>query len=236
MNSFLSENKMMICTIVIVIIFAFLVHIVMVEDAMNKVKTLEVENEEMRSDIARLCDVATGYRDENVNLKLRPVLLEDEVLYFIKVYEITKLEPELLMHIQRKSIEYDVPLDIIFAVIEKESHFDNSVTNYNEWNDTHDRGLMQINTGYEDYYWSLTNIKEEYSSDLVVNPYYNVELGISYLRYQLDRFENYIVPALGAYNRGENGYKTFVNSNDTVMTDYAEDVLEKSIKFMKEGS
>ncbi len=234
LKKFMTILYLILITAMLILVTILITSIVW-EEEINSMK-MEFNNETTRleQELSEAFDIVTGYRDENARLKLRPVILKNEIKYWLNIIEYTGLDIDLLLYIQEKCIEYDVKLDVVLGLIQVESNFDNSVINYNDWNDTYDRGLMQINSGYEKYYWNLSNIDKEFDGKLVSNPYYNVELGISYLRYQLDNFNNYYIEALGAYNRGLEGYKEYVRINNTKMTEYASKVLKFSNQFMKE--
>ena len=235
-NAFMNNDIIM--NILIIVVLAFMLSLLLSDDLVasykDRIIELEQENEIIGQELATSLDIITGYKDEVRSLKLRPVILENEIKYWIDVQNKTGLDIDLLLHIQEKCIDYDVKLSIILGMIQAESNFDNTTINYNAWNNTYDRGLMQINSGYEEYYWNLSNINEKFDGKLVSNDYYNVELGISYLRYQLNNFDGYYVPALGAYNRGYEGYKKYVGVNNTEMTEYALRVFGFANNFIKE--
>jgi len=85
--------------------------------------------------------------------------------------------------------KYNVDSALIKAVIKAESNFDPYVTS---WKGA--QGLMQLmpETAYE------LNVND------VFHPRDNLEGGVKYMKYLLDRFDNNLSLALAAYNAGEN--------------------------------
>lgn len=97
-------------------------------------------------------------------------------------------------YIEKSSLEFNVPYDVIYAVIETESSFDPDAVS-----PTGARGLMQINE------ITLKDINQRlnthYSFDDLFDPEINIKLGTFYLSYLIERFENYET-VYAAYNAG----------------------------------
>ena len=96
--------------------------------------------------------------------------------------------------IQKYATEYDVPYDIVCAVIETESSFQSDAIS-----STGARGLMQINK------ITLTDLNQrlgtDYSMDDLFDPAINIRLGTFYLSHLYKRFGNYET-VYAAYNAG----------------------------------
>ncbi len=97
-------------------------------------------------------------------------------------------------YIEKASEEFDVPYDIIYAVIETESSFDPYAESSSKA-----RGLMQITE------LTLTDINQNlntnYSIRDLFDPEINIRLGTSYLARLYERFGNYDT-VYAAYNAG----------------------------------
>lgn len=89
----------------------------------------------------------------------------------------------------------DIDYRLVLAVIKAESEFDESaVSNKGAV------GLMQLLPSTAEWLWSQ-NYDSELTEEMLYSPEINIELGIAYLKYLLDRFE--LEYALAAYNAGE---------------------------------
>lgn len=229
----LKGNHITILLMFSVTIFAILLYAVMTDEAMSRIATLEHDISERNSEIAELIDRVTGLRDENMYLKMRPVMLEDEVIYFYEVQKKTGLDIELLLYIHRKTIEYDLDISLVLGLIEKESNFNTELVYYNEWNDTYDRGLCQLNSQWQEFYWELSGNDGDFKDEYVFDPYLNVDMALAHMRFQMDIFDNDWIKALGGYNRGADGLRMYKQRNGTYDTDYALDILERSLQYMR---
>lgn len=106
-----------------------------------------------------------------------------------------------------------VPVSLILAMIEHESHFNADVIS-----STDDYGLMQINTVNHEW------LKEEYRCADMLDPYQNVFCGIQIISSYLEKYDGDFHKALMAYNMGdygarkawENGVKTSAYSEKII--------------------
>ena len=99
----------------------------------------------------------------------------------------------LIEHIDSLCVEYNVDFNIIMAIIEIESLWNDSAMS----RDGYDIGLMQIRiTTARGYYPNIT--KNE-----LKNSYKNVEIGIKHYRYLLDYYDEHKSRAIVAYNWGQ---------------------------------
>lgn len=73
------------------------------------------------------------------------ILLEDIDSYF-EIYEGLSGDPEIARVILFFALEYNVPVNLAFALCKKESRFDPNAINYNSTSE--DRGLFQLNSKY----------------------------------------------------------------------------------------
>ncbi len=106
-----------------------------------------------------------------------------------------------------------VPVSLVLAMIEHESHF-----NADTISSTDDYGLMQINTINHEW------LKEEYRCADMLDPYQNVFCGIQIISSYLEKYNGDFHKALMAYNMGdygarkawENGVKTSTYSEKII--------------------
>ena len=97
--------------------------------------------------------------------------------------------------IERASLRYGVPKEIIRAIIQAESGFNPRAYNKNK-DGTEDRGLMQVN-----YQHNLALMKEYGITDpnQLYDPAINIEIGTRILYENYKRFGNWVM-AIKAYN------------------------------------
>lgn len=133
-----------------------------------------------------------------------------------------------------EEIELSIPLifsiyneainpELVFGVIKQESGFNPDAVNHNT-NGTIDRGLMQINSGTAPWLWSQVFPNEPYDYKKLYDPETNLKLGIWYLNYLLEKFQNEH-KALTAYNRGEGGLNSYMSRYGTAESRYSRSVL-----------
>ena len=96
--------------------------------------------------------------------------------------------------IQQASEKYNVPKNLIYAVITQESAGNPTVVSH-----AGAKGLMQLMDGTA----SEMGVKNAF------NPKQNIEGGVRYLRTQLDEFNDDVELALAAYNAGPNNVKRY---------------------------
>lgn len=104
------------------------------------------------------------------------------------------------------SEQFDVPEEIVYAVIKTESNFDpNAISSAGAV------GLMQIMPST--FEW-LTDVKgESVSSSLLNDPETNIRYGVFFLRYLYEHYGNYPT-ALAAYNAGMGNVAKWLTSDE----------------------
>ena len=131
---------------------------------------------------------------------------------------------DLLDHITELGKEYGIPVEIILAVIEKESEFDaNAIGDEGE-----SFGLMQVLKKHH-----LPRMEKLNCPDLL-DPYQNTTVGVDYLAECLEKNEGNIERALIAYNAGQAGANKHYFSKGIYSNAYSREVLEIAEK-MKES-
>lgn len=125
------------------------------------------------------------------------ILLSCEVIYeetaeITPVYD-TPLEPELQSYIIRLCEQYQIPPELVLAVIEKESGCDAAATG----DSGNSQGLMQIQPR-----WHKERMTRLACTDLY-DPRQNVTVGVDILAELLDKYDT--EKALVIYNCGETG-------------------------------
>lgn len=100
----------------------------------------------------------------------------------------------------------NVPITLIYAMIEHESQFDPEIISK-----TDDYGLMQINA--VNHTW----LNEEYRCADVLDPYQNVFCGVKIIGSYVNRYDGDLTKALMAYNMGDYGArKAWENGVDKI--------------------
>ncbi len=131
------------------------------------------------------------------------ILLAISIVFgFLFDFAVTKIEyslypkpEELRGYVERYANEYDVPENLVWAVIKTESSFDSSAES-----DVGAVGLMQLMPAtFED----LTNhrFKDGFDIGMRYDPETNIRYGTYYLSYLYGRYGNWDT-ALAAYNAG----------------------------------
>ena len=146
-----------------------------------------------------------------------------EVKSELPVYDETPYIDIPLSHALQRYIyeicaEEEVPVALIYALIEEESHFNPEIVSATE-----DYGLMQINK--INFEW----LAEEYRATDMLNPYQNVFCGIKIIGSQLKRYDNDLTYALMAYGMGDYGAKKARESGvtSTWHTEQTQALMEK---------
>lgn len=112
-------------------------------------------------------------------------------------------------HIFAECERYDLPPEIIIAMIERESDFDPD----NMGDNGQAYGLMQIHPRWH------SKRMEKLNCTNLLDPYQNITVGVDYLAELLDKYDGNIAHALTAYNQGS--YKGTI-------TNYAKSILKNS--------
>ncbi len=123
-------------------------------------------------------------------------------------------------YVVKYSDEYEVPKDLIYAVIYSESHF-----NEEAYSSAGAMGLMQIMP--DTFTWLTGHIGENYGSEDIYNPEINIRLGVYYLSYLYRRFESWDT-AIAGYNAGHGNVTNWLAD-----TRYSED--GKTLKYIPIG-
>ncbi len=126
-------------------------------------------------------------------LVTEPIVEEEEPKVF---YFDVPLSHELQDHIRELCTEYNVPMELVIAMIEKESSFRANVISK-----TNDHGLMQINV------INHGNLKKKLGVTNLLDPYQNVLSGIYIISGHLNKTGGDIELALMRYNAGGAGAK-----------------------------
>lgn len=150
---------------------------------------------------------ATVMQPDITNPGLTPIPAP-QVFYFD-----VPLSEELQDYIREKCTEYEVPMELVIALIDKESSFRSDVVST-----TDDYGLMQINKCNHKWLSSTLGIRN------FLDPMENVLCGIYMLSDHLDDTDGNIELALMMYNCGEGGAKRLWG-NGIYSTSYSHSVM-----------
>ena len=126
------------------------------------------------------------------------------------------LSDEFQEYIYNLCDEYSISYALVISIIWRESMFDPDAQN------GHCKGLMQINEPMHKDRMETLGITDLY------NPYENVRVGIDYLSYLFNKYQDSHV-VLMAYNGGESYAKRLTNEN-IYSTKYSRWVCNKSIE------
>ena len=135
--------------------------------------------------------------------------------------------------VEKYSEEFDIPEEVIYAVIYAESNFDNSAVSH-----AGAHGLMQIT--YDTFEWLETHLKDGATTDQIYDPDVNIRYGSYYLSYLYGRFGDWRT-AYAAYNAGIGSVCAWLEENNGVLGDipysetayYVEKVAAARIKYEK---
>ena len=127
-------------------------------------------------------------------------------------------QPKLKLYVRKTmhlATEYQVDPFWVFSIMWVESHFENNARSPMDA-----RGLMQIMPDTGRFIAHKLNLNLEDSSiyDLMWSPGTNIEMGIFYLRYLLDYFDNDYILATMAYNHGPARIKQLINEQEAVIS------------------
>jgi len=98
-------------------------------------------------------------------------------------------------YVQKYSVEYGVPEYVVYSTIKVESGFDSSAES-----SAGAIGLMQLMP--DTFKYLMTEMHEEYKSDLIYGPETNIKCGTYYLSKLYLKYKNWDT-AFAAYNGGE---------------------------------
>lgn len=140
----------------------------------------------------------------------------------VTLYDVP-IDIDLLDHIQGLCADYEIPVEIVLAVIEKESSYNEKAVSA-----VGAKGLMQIIPEYHQ-----DRMKRLKCSDLF-DPMQNVTVGMDFLAELLEKNNGNIHKALTAYNYGQNGANKLFFSKGKESSNYSRKVLEIA-ENIKEG-
>lgn len=122
-------------------------------------------------------------------------------------HAIYKKPAEYQGYVSEYSLKYDVPENLIYAVMKTESGFDFAARS-----SVGAQGLMQLmpNT----FLW-LTNdmLGDRYEAGMLYDPETNIKYGVYYLSYLYDRYGNWDT-ALAAYNAGPGNVDSWLGDSE----------------------
>jgi hypothetical protein len=146
------------------------------------------------------------------------LITEPEVFYFE-----VPLSDDFQDYIRAKCIEYDVPMELVIALIDKESSFRADVVS-----NTDDYGYMQINKFNHEW------LSETLGVSNFLDPYENVLCGIYIIAGHLHKTDGDIVLALMRYNCGATGAKKLWDKG-IYSTDYTDKIMTAYNSYIEES-
>ena len=133
------------------------------------------------------------------------------------------LDPAIQNHIKTVCDEYNVPFELVVAVIYVESGFDPSAVSAHG-----DYGLMQVSS--INHGW----LSDELGITDFLDPYQNVRAGVHILAQKIRESDGEFTTALMKYNRGD-AVALEQMANGIFSTDYTDKVLTKYYEYIREG-
>lgn len=146
-------------------------------------------------------------------------ITEPEVFYFD-----VPLSDGFQDYIRAKCVEYDVPMELVIALIDKESSFRSDVVSK-----TNDYGYMQINKCNHEW------LSETLGVSNFLDPYENVLCGIYIISEHLEKTDGDIELALMRYNCGATGAKRLWEQG-TYSTNYSRSVMTLYESYKEEAA
>jgi soluble lytic murein transglycosylase-like protein len=139
-----------------------------------------------------------------------------------EVYNIP-LDKELLNHVQGLCADYEIPVEVVLAVIEVESTYKSDAVSK-----AGAKGLMQVIPEQHEPRMNRLNCTD------LFDPYQNVTVGMNYLSELIDRYDGNFHKALTAYHHGPKGANDKFFGQGTYQTEYSLKVLETAEKIKSE--
>lgn len=133
------------------------------------------------------------------------------------------LDPAIQNHIKTVCDEYNVPFELVVAVIYVESGFDPSAVSAHG-----DYGLMQVSS--INHGW----LSDELGITDFLDPYQNITAGVHILAQKIRESDGEFTTALMKYNRGD-AVALEQMANGIFSTDYTDKVLTKYYEYIREG-
>lgn len=139
-----------------------------------------------------------------------------------------KLSKELQKYTYNLCNEYGLAYEMVLSLFYTESKFDIKAINKNT-NGSADKGIAQINERYSKEFSARAGI-HKYNP---YNPQHNIKTAIVHINYLreywisqgIDDEERLWWYLIGSYNRGINGFKSYVRNNKTIKTEYGKKIL-----------
>lgn len=138
------------------------------------------------------------------------------------IYEVP-IDKELLDHIQGLCADYEIPVEVVLAMIEVESTYKADAVSSEGA-----EGLMQVIPEYHEDRMNRLNCTD------LFDPYQNVTVGMDFLSELIDEYDGNFHKALTAYHHGQKGANDKFFGQGTYQTEYSLKVLETAEK-IKEG-
>ena len=208
---------------ILVVIFAFILALYIFLTS-TKINDTYITLEHQQNSVYDIINLSiTDIIDEPINLVLEEkqeinddiIVNEENVIETEKYYYNIPLSKELQDYIFITSSEYNVPVELILALIHTESNFNSKAIS-----NTNDYGLCQINK--VNHKW----LSEKLGVTNFLDEKQNILCGIFMLSEKLKITNNDINLALMCYNCGDTGAKKLWNK-DIYSTTYSKKVLEK---------
>lgn len=154
--------------------------------------------------------------------------IEDNKYYY---NELIPLDEEIQQFTYELAKQYDIEVELIFAVMKCESDFNQSCKSYNS-KINYDIGIMQINSRNIKKGWVTSLLGREV--DVENNIYDNIEGGVAILNHYLHAWDGcgysddrVLRMGLNSYNFGVAGYKRYMNrGNNWNSWYYAKKILK----------
>ncbi len=149
------------------------------------------------------------------------------------ICEVTSMDEETVWILLQGCREQRLSLWVVLALIDQETGgtFQADLVGRDR-----DRGYMQITPITERHLFQIhgSNWHFEYNPEDIFEPWYNLTLGMRYLRELADRQMELDWPrVLSEYNYGPVGLSRYHRRNGTYETGYSRRVMEKSLKWEK---
>jgi len=133
------------------------------------------------------------------------------------------IEPLILTIIRLASLAWDVPSDLIAAIIDVESSWNiNAVGDRDKEGEPQAFGLMMLH---------IEGAGHGYPVDLLLNPAFNIFLGTKYLKYCMKMHPYNIKLAISSYNQGPGGA---AKRGYGFTSSYVENVLNRRREYFEE--
>lgn len=148
------------------------------------------------------CDVINNTLSPELEPHTEPPKLIDDPEFLEFVHKLNPdLKPDTLnniaTYIEKYGQKYDVPINLIVAVIATESRFHPEVKGALD-----DTGLMQIRLIYTPYWAKMIGIKAPKTRDDLLNIDTNIHIGTYILSNLLEKYNNNLEQVIVAYNAG----------------------------------